>query len=82
MFAVAAAMGGDHRCAAAILAASEAARHEMGAEPDADEQAIRGQALKLLDPDGEVFALGYAEGRTLDLPAALSLAAGTDRNSE
>ena len=82
MFAVTAAIGGDHRRAAAILAASEAARHEMGAEPDADEQAIRGQALKLLDPDGEAFALGYAEGRTLDLPAALSLAAGADRNSE
>ena len=81
LFAVAAAAGGDHRRAAAILAAGEAARHEMGAEPDLDEQAIRGQALKLLDQDGEAFALGYAEGRSLDLSAALSLAAGAERNS-
>ena len=81
LFAVAAAAGGDHRRAAAMLAAGEAARREMGAEPDPDEQAIRGQALKLLDQDGEAFALGYAEGRSLDLPAALSLAAGAERNS-
>jgi hypothetical protein len=81
LFAVAAAAGGDHRRAAAVLAAGEAARREMGAEPDLDEQAIRGQALKLLDQDGEAFALGYAEGRSLDLPAALSLSAGAERNS-
>ena len=80
LFAVAAAAGGDHRRAAAVLAAGEAARREMGAEPDLDEQAIRGQALKLLDQDGEAFALGYAEGRSLDLPAALSLSAGAERN--
>jgi tetratricopeptide (TPR) repeat protein len=78
LFAVAAAANGDHRRAAAILAAGEAARHAMGAEPDPDEQAIRGQALKLLDQDDEVFAIGSAEGRALDLPAALLLAAGED----
>ena len=77
LFAVAAATGGDHRRAAAILAAGEAARRAMGAEPDPDEQAIRGQALKLLDLDGEAFMLGYAEGQALDLSAALSLAEGT-----
>jgi hypothetical protein len=53
----------------------------MGAEPDPDEQATRGQALKLLDQHSQAFALGYAEGRALDLPAALSLAAEADRNS-
>ena len=77
LFAVAAATGGEHRRAAAILAAGETARRAMGAEPAADEQAIRGQALKLLDLDGEAFMLGYAEGQALDLPAALSLAEGT-----
>ena len=79
LFAVAAAAGGDHRRAAAILAAGEAARRAMGAEPDPDEQAVRGQALKLLDQDAEAFALGSAEGQALDLPAALLLAAGEDR---
>lgn len=78
LFAVAAAANGDRRRAAAILAAGEAARRAMGAEPDPDEQAIRGQALKLLDQDDEAFAIGSAEGRALDLPAALSLAAGED----
>ena len=82
LFAVAAAASGDHRRAAAILAAGEAARHAMGAEPDPDEQAIRAQALKLLDQDSEDFALGYVEGRALDLPAALSLAAGADRAAD
>jgi predicted ATPase/DNA-binding XRE family transcriptional regulator len=74
MFAVAAAEGGDHHRAAAMLAACDAARREMGAEPDPDEQAIRGEALKLLDQHGEAFALGTAQGRELDLPGALSLA--------
>jgi hypothetical protein len=74
MFAVAAAEGGDHHRAAAMLAACDAARREMGAEPDPDEQAIRGEALKLLDQHGETFALGTAQGRELDLPGALSLA--------
>ena len=79
LFAVAAAVSGDDRRAAAILAAGEAARHAMGTEPDPDEQAIRGQALKLLDLQGQAFALGYAEGQALDLPAALSLAEREDR---
>jgi hypothetical protein len=81
LYALAAATDGDHRRAAAILAAGEAARRAMGAEPDPDEQAIRGQALKLLDQDGKAFMLGYAEGRALDLPAALSLAEGTDHSA-
>ena len=54
----------------------------MGTEPNPDEQAIRAQALKLLDQDSEDFALGYFEGRALDLPAALSLAAGADRAAD
>jgi predicted ATPase/transcriptional regulator with XRE-family HTH domain len=79
LFAVAAAVSGDDRRAAAILAAGEAARHAMGAEPDPDEQAVRGQALKLLDQHGQAFTVGYAEGRALDLPAALALAEREDR---
>jgi predicted ATPase/class 3 adenylate cyclase len=78
LFAVAAAAAGDQRRAAAILAAVDTARHAMGIEPDADEQALRQQALKLVDPHGQDFALGQAEGQALDLPAALSLAASAD----
>ena len=77
LFAVAVAAAGDQRRAAAILAATGAARHAMGIEPDPDEQALRKQALKLLDQHGQDFALGHAEGQALDLPAALFLAAST-----
>ena len=80
LFAVAAAAGGDDRRAAAMLAAAEAARREMGIEPDPDDQAVREQALKLLDQHGAAFALGSAQGRALDLSAALSLAEGADRS--
>jgi predicted ATPase/class 3 adenylate cyclase len=78
LFAAAVAAAGDQRRAAAILAAVDAARHAMGVEPDADEQALRQQVLKLLDPHGQDFALGRAEGQGLDLPAALALAASAD----
>ena len=74
LYAVAAAAGRDYCRAAAMLAACDAARREMGLEPDPDEQAIRGQALKLLDQHGEAVAAGRAQGRALDLPAALWLA--------
>ena len=74
LFAVAAAAGGDQRRAAAMLAAAEAARHQMGIEPDPDDQSVREQALKLLDQHGEAFARGSAQGRALDLSAALTLA--------
>jgi len=73
-YALAAAEAGDHRRAAALLAAGEAACREMGAEPDADEDSARGQTLKLLDQRSEAFTLGAAEGRALDLVAALALA--------
>jgi predicted ATPase/transcriptional regulator with XRE-family HTH domain len=79
LFAVAAAASGDHRRAAAILAAGEVARREMGLEPDSGKESIYGQALELLDQDGEDFTLGSAEGRALDLPAAVLLAAGEHR---
>jgi hypothetical protein len=82
LFAVAAAAGGDHRRASAMLAAADAARHEMGAEPDPDEQAIRGQALKLLGREGEALAAGSAQERALDQADALSLAAEADRTPE
>jgi predicted ATPase/transcriptional regulator with XRE-family HTH domain len=73
-FAVAAAEAGDHRRAAALLAAGEAACREMGAEPDGDEDSARAQTIKLLDQRSEAFTLGSAEGRALDLVAALALA--------
>jgi predicted ATPase/class 3 adenylate cyclase len=79
LFALAVAVSGDHRRAAAMLAAADAAQHEMGTEPDQGKESIRGQTLKLLDQDGEAFAFGSAEGRAMDLPAALSLAAEADR---
>jgi hypothetical protein len=78
LFAAAVAAAGDQRRAAAILAAVDAARHAMGTEPDTDEQAVRQQVTKLLDPRRQDFALGRAEGQALDLPAALSLAASAD----
>ena len=78
LFAVAVAAAGDQRRAAAILAAVDAAWHAMGIEPDAEDQALRQQVLKLLDQHGQDFALGQAEGQALDLPAALSLAACAD----
>jgi predicted ATPase/class 3 adenylate cyclase len=78
LFTVAAAAAGDQRRAAAILAAVDAARHTMGIEPDKDDQAVCEQTLKLLDPHGQDFAVGQAEGQALDLPAALSLAASAD----
>jgi hypothetical protein len=78
LFAAAVAAAGDQRRAAAILAAVDAARHAMGVQPDADEQALRQQVLKLLDPHGQDFTAGLAEGQALDLPAALSLAASAD----
>jgi hypothetical protein len=61
-----------------LFAAVDAARHAMGTEPDTDEQAVRQQVTKLLDPRRQDFALGRAEGQALDLPAALSLAASAD----
>ena len=78
LFAVAVAVAGDQRRAAAILAAVDAAWHAMGIEPDAGDRALRQQALKLLDPHGQDFTLGHAEGQAMDLSAALSLAASAD----
>jgi predicted ATPase/class 3 adenylate cyclase len=78
LFAAALAAAGDQRRAAAILAAVDAARHAMSIEPNADDQARREHALKLLDPHGHDYALGHAEGQTLGLPGALSLAASAD----
>jgi predicted ATPase/class 3 adenylate cyclase len=82
LFAAAVAAAGDQRRAAAILAAVDAAWHAMGIEPDAEDQALRQQVLKLLDQHGQDFALGQAEGQALDLPAALSLAASADLTPE
>jgi hypothetical protein len=78
LFAVAVAAAGDQRRAAAILTAVDAAWQAMGIEPDAEDQALRQQVLKLLDQHDQDFALGQAEGQALDLSAALSLAASAD----
>jgi predicted ATPase/DNA-binding XRE family transcriptional regulator len=72
--ALVAADAGDYRRAAALLAAGEVAYRQMGAEPDVGEDSARGQALKLLDQHSEAVTLGAAEGRALDLAAALALA--------
>jgi predicted ATPase/transcriptional regulator with XRE-family HTH domain len=82
LFAAAAATSGDHRRAAAMLAAGQTARHEMGIEPDPDEQAIREHALKLLDQNGEAYALGNAQGQALELAAALALAEEADHPAD
>ena len=81
LFAVAVAAAGDQRRAAAILAATGAAWHAMGVEPDSDQQTVRQQALKLVDQHCQDFVLGDAEGQALDLSAALSLAASADLTS-
>lgn len=75
LFAAAAAARGDARRAATILAATEAARQRMGAAPDEDEAAVRARALQLIGPHAGVVDAAAAEGRTLDLQAALELAA-------
>ena len=77
-FAVVAAEASDHRVATALLAATEAARHEMSAEPNPVQLAVREQALKLLDQSGAAAALGGAEDQVPDLAAALALAEAAD----
>ena len=72
-FAVVAAGAGDHRVAAVLLAATEAARREMSAEPNPVQLAVREQALKLLDQSSEAVTLGV-DAQALDLAAALALA--------
>jgi non-specific serine/threonine protein kinase len=78
LFAAAAAARGDARRAATILAATEAAREEMGVGPDEDEAAARARALELIDEDGDVIEAAWAEGRRQDLASALERAAATD----
>jgi predicted ATPase/class 3 adenylate cyclase len=78
LFAVAAAARGDARRAATILAATEAAREEMGVGPDEDEAAARARALELIAEDGGVVEVAWAEGRRHDLASALELAAAND----
>jgi non-specific serine/threonine protein kinase len=73
LFAASAAARGDVRRAAAILAATEAAREALGIAPDEDEAAARARALELIGEEG--IADARDEGRTLDLASALELAA-------
>ncbi len=82
LFAASAAARGDGRRAATILGATEAAREAMGVAPDEDEEAMRARALELIGRDGDVLDAAQAEGRRLDLPSALVLAAGDDARSE
>ncbi|MEX2212146.1 MAG: adenylate/guanylate cyclase domain-containing protein [Gaiellaceae bacterium] len=79
LLATAAAACGDTRRAATILAATEAAREEMGVGPDEDEAAIRARVLELIGGDEGAMGAGWAEGRQLDLASALELAADSGR---
>jgi hypothetical protein len=74
LFAASAAASGDVRRAETILAATEAAREAMGVPPDEDEEAVRARALELIGERGARAETAWAEGRTLDLEAALELA--------
>jgi hypothetical protein len=78
LFAASAAARGDARRAATILAATEAAREEMGVGPDEDEAAARARALEFLGKGGAVIDAAWAEGRARDLASALELAAAND----
>jgi predicted ATPase/class 3 adenylate cyclase len=74
LFAVSAAARGDLRKAALILGATEAAREEMGAGPDEDEDEIRARAGDFLNRDAPELQAAWAQGRELDLEAAFGLA--------
>jgi hypothetical protein len=74
LFAASAAARGEVSRAATILGATEAAREAMGAEPEEEEVAIRGQALHLLGRDGSAVDSAWVEGRALDLASALEFA--------
>jgi predicted ATPase len=73
LVAVSAAARGDIDRAARILAATEATREAMDAEPDEDEQAIRDRALALMGGAEGTTAAAWAAGRGLELGAALEL---------
>lgn len=81
LFAASAAASGDHRRAATILAATEAARETMGVDADEDEEAIRAPALKLIGEKSGSVEAAWGEGRTLDLDGALELALGVSAGS-
>jgi hypothetical protein len=72
-WAVGAATSGDATGAAAILAATEAARESMGAEPDEEESEVRDWAREAMAPV-DTSDPAWAEGRSLDLDAALERA--------
>jgi hypothetical protein len=74
LFAASAAARGDLRRAAVILAATGAAREAMGVAPDEDEETVRAKALDTLRAGGSVIDDVAAEGRGLDLEAALEVA--------
>jgi hypothetical protein len=80
LFAAGAAARGDAVLASRVLAATEAARESMGVDPDEDEVSIRARSLELMGVGGggvgagSVDASVWAEGRALDLAAAVELA--------
>jgi len=73
LFAASVAARGDVRRAVVVLGATEAARTAMDVEPDEDEEAIRAAALSMVTWDEDLEG-ARAEGRALDLEAALALA--------
>ena len=81
LFAVSAAARGDFANAAAVLAATEATRQELGAGADEDEEEIRARALDLLDRADPAVDAAWAEGRALDLEAVLELVAAVPKTA-
>jgi predicted ATPase/class 3 adenylate cyclase len=71
LVAASVATSGDGGTAAVLLAATEAARQEMGVEADEDERLPRDTALALI---GDEDLARWDEGRGLALPDALALA--------
>ncbi|HET7676746.1 MAG TPA: NB-ARC domain-containing protein [Candidatus Limnocylindrales bacterium] len=78
MVALAAVARGDGSRAAMLLAATEVAREAMGVEPDADEAAVRDQAMAPLSADRAALQIAWERGRAMDLEAAFQLASGAE----
>ena len=70
---------GEIDTAATLLAATEAARQEMGVETDEDEAAIRALALDRLAPEQAPVTDAWASGRRLGLTEAVELASSLNR---
>ncbi len=75
LVAASAAARGDHVLAATLLGATESAREAMGVPADDEEDEIRARASARLDSESNAVESARANGRALDLAAALELVA-------